>query len=246
MLCTPRGTSVASGASACPPAPACPPACPSFTPCLSPAAPLPASAAATLSPNPVATARCCAVCQRYPTCVAWTFHSDTHVCFAADLKTPHGTASDVLVSGERTLPPAPPTPPPPPPPPPPPKPPVPSWGFRPNVVFVLTDDQDVRLNSMQAMPSTTKLMVDCPSCTTFTNAFVATHVKERYNQRGGAGWVGGGCGCGGGGGVLGFVSSSTRSGKIKGVVVVVVVLCFVSSSTCTMHPHGRPSGCKEL
>jgi hypothetical protein len=114
---------------------------------------------------------CCSICNQYPSCIVWTWHNDTHDCYVAHTKTSHGTSA-TLVSGERPARPTPtPTPAPTPKPPP-----LPSWGFRANILYFLTDDQDVRLNSMQAMPKTQELLVDCPSCTNFTNAWVATPI----------------------------------------------------------------------
>ena len=46
--------------------------------------------------------------------------------------------------------------------------------YQPNIVFILTDDQDVTLDSMKVMEQTKKLIVD--QGITFTNAFVSTPI----------------------------------------------------------------------
>lgn len=43
-------------------------------------------------------------------------------------------------------------------------------------MVVLTDDQDVDMDSMQAMPQTRRLLVECASCLNFTAAYVATPI----------------------------------------------------------------------
>ena len=112
---------------------------------------------------------CCSLCHSFVDCVAWTFHIDTTVCFTANKVTPHGVTGPTIISGVH---PAPPTPAPAPIP----APPLPSFGYRPHIVFVLTDDQDTNLHSMLALPKTTALLSTCPSCSNFTNSFVATPI----------------------------------------------------------------------
>lgn len=94
--------------------------------------------------------QCCVFChsQTSQKCVVWTWHSKTKICYVADRATKH-EASDA-VSGMAPAP-APPSPLPKP---------VPPLGFQPNIVFILTDDQDTtlgrhdytRIGSLEAMP----------------------------------------------------------------------------------------------
>lgn len=50
------------------------------------------------------------------------------------------------------------------------------WAGKKHIVFVLTDDQDVTLDSMLAMPAVSALLANCQDCHNFTNAFVATPI----------------------------------------------------------------------
>eukprot|EP01048_Picozoa_sp_COSAG05_P003762 COSAG05_NODE_181_length_14767_cov_9.554859_4_plen_492_part_00 len=107
---------------------------------------------------------CCAACTKKEGCQAWTWHPEhsggmSQFCWLMAMPgEPHGVAGSVTSGISKSLKPPPPPPPlpPPPPPMPPPKPPTraPPLGFRPHVVFVMTDDQDMAQHSMLAMPKT--------------------------------------------------------------------------------------------
>ena len=101
---------------------------------------------------------CCALCNATAHCSAWTYHPAAEPAMPRTCwlmpdgpLAPHGAPGSV-VSGVPVPPPPPPVPPPPPPIGPPNR--QPALGFRPHVVFVLTDDQDLTLDSMSAMPLT--------------------------------------------------------------------------------------------
>jgi N-acetylglucosamine-6-sulfatase len=110
---------------------------------------------------------CCALCSSNPECTAWTWHDDStptagerHRCSLLKSKL-HPHSSTGAFSGERTQPPTP-TPPTPPTPPPTPYPyppvPLPALGFQPNIVLVLTDDQDAEIGGMDPLPMTRALL----------------------------------------------------------------------------------------
>ena len=102
---------------------------------------------------------CCAECTKDSQCIAWTWLNDTEVesnCELrhVDLGYRHPNRDKLAkVSGFLTRPP------PPPPPPPAPPPPAPA-GTQKNVAFVLTDDQDLMLGSMRALPAIQKLVAE--------------------------------------------------------------------------------------
>ena len=128
---------------------------------------------------------CCAICAALRNassnpCRAFTFHPATGRCATAPVTAVvYGKGK---VSGTFDDPPAPPTPPTPPSPAPtptppspaptPPTPPRPTTG--PNIIFVLTDDQDVRLNSMSAMPYLRETVL--PKAANLSNFFVHTPI----------------------------------------------------------------------
>eukprot|EP00041_Stephanoeca_diplocostata_P003934 m.39508 g.39508 ORF g.39508 m.39508 type:complete len:609 (-) comp14720_c0_seq1:149-1975(-) len=102
---------------------------------------------------------CCADCAAIQACVSWTLHEpgtmENLTCGLRNVPSPQKNTTDkTKTSG--IMPPPPPSPPPPTPPPPPP---VPA-GSQKNIVFVLTDDQDLVLGSMQALPNIKRLIGD--------------------------------------------------------------------------------------
>eukprot|EP01065_Artemidia_motanka_P018565 TRINITY_DN2188_c1_g2_i1.p1 TRINITY_DN2188_c1_g2~~TRINITY_DN2188_c1_g2_i1.p1 ORF type:complete len:727 (+),score=159.33 TRINITY_DN2188_c1_g2_i1:105-2183(+) len=99
---------------------------------------------------------CCAKCTAASECAAWTWHTSTHMCYLANVSTPHDSKD--AISGPAPKPPAPT------PAPPAPKPPL---GYLPNIVFILTDDQDRTLGpgdkytsegSLESMPGVKRVL----------------------------------------------------------------------------------------
>jgi hypothetical protein len=113
-------------------------------------------------PSPL-TRTGCELCSSRRNCSAFTYHpAGTHSPLECSLwehaGKPHTSAGAVSAYIPET-----PTPPPPPSPPvtPPPIGPVnPPLGYQPNVVLIMTDDQDVELDSLKAMPKLLSLMGD--------------------------------------------------------------------------------------
>jgi len=114
-------------------------------------------------PPPPLTRTGCELCSSRTNCSAFTYHpAGTHSPLECSLwehaGKPHTSAGAVSAYIPET-----PTPPPPPSPPvtPPPIGPVnPPLGYQPNVVLIMTDDQDVELDSLKAMPKLLSLMGD--------------------------------------------------------------------------------------
>ena len=102
---------------------------------------------------------CCAECTKDSQCIAWTWLNDTEVASNCELRHVdlgyrHPNRDKLAkVSGFLTRPP-------PPPPTPPPAPPPAPAGTQKNVAFVLTDDQDLMLGSMRALPAIQKLVAE--------------------------------------------------------------------------------------
>ena len=118
---------------------------------------------------------CCARCMSTPECIAWTWHvSPPHTCWlTAHPDVPHGAAGTVVSGIPKPAPTAPPT-----------AAPThilpqpalaPPLGYRPNVIFILTDDQDYMQHSMEAMPATRALFSDAQSFN-MSRAYVATPI----------------------------------------------------------------------
>ena len=122
-----------------------------------------------VSTNTVVTpAACCALCATNAQCNTWTFQSPTaHVPgqdWSCKLCRSAGTPQ-YLAGGVSS--PARPTPEPPQP--------APRPGA-PNIIFLLTDDQDLRLGSMVAMPYTREMVLGADGAANLTNFFVNTPI----------------------------------------------------------------------
>ena len=138
---------------------------------------------------------CCAACANETKCAAWTFAPDARKGNCGLKPQDDGTRKTAKgkIAGIK---PKAPTPPPTPAPVPPP---VPA-GTQQNIVFFLTDDQDIQLGSMQAMPSTLKYLraggmnltnhfvnapICCPSRATIISGNYAHNNKVAANNEGG-------------------------------------------------------------
>ena len=129
-------------------------------------------------------ATCCAACTAEPRCQTWTLVG--HKCkLRPDAPKTRENQQNAISCGKLQGPTPPPTPAPPTPapqprptPPPPPKPPTPAPGpfvpGSPNIIVLLTDDQDLRLGSMRAMPYTRDHLTD--NVINMTNFFVNTPI----------------------------------------------------------------------
>ena len=109
---------------------------------------------------------CCGLCEARADCVGFTWHDSTaksqdeaYTCsMIKGGPGPHDSTG--AISGVRVRPPAPPAAPTPPPTPAPtiaPRP-LPLLGFQPNIVFILTDDQDVEMGGLEPMPKARALL----------------------------------------------------------------------------------------
>jgi hypothetical protein len=103
-------------------------------------------------------ARCCGICTADEDCLSWTFQEKDSSCITRHIVSTHrnqnkpgsGKTSGIMIGRS----PHPPAPPPPPLPPPPPAP----AGSQRNVIFITTDDQDLMLGSMRALPNVVQLI----------------------------------------------------------------------------------------
>lgn len=130
-------------------------------------------------------AQCCAACAAIRGCHAWTWHppkaSDpmSNFCWLMSRAgSPHN--SGLITGVERGYGPPPVVPVPPLPPA---SPLAPPLGFQPNIVYILTDDQDTTQDSMDAMPETKKLFglsgggcAGGGACFNLSRAYVATPI----------------------------------------------------------------------
>eukprot|EP00040_Diaphanoeca_grandis_P009007 m.47205 g.47205 ORF g.47205 m.47205 type:complete len:745 (-) comp20446_c0_seq1:240-2474(-) len=124
---------------------------------------------------------CCGRCSNTSTCTAWSYHPPNtpmaKECWLMAVPAPEHGVPGSVISGITVSPTQPPTP-------------IPlpktngALGFRPNIVFVLTDDQDATQHSMEAMPLTRNRYgldtgTQCTgggSCFNLTRAYVATPI----------------------------------------------------------------------
>ena len=123
-------------------------------------------------------AACCALCVANSKCAAFTWHTGNSKSpkLKCTLTSAAGAKNGTTSAGGATSggPPNPPPPPPRPPLPAPPLPPTVPAGSQKNVVILLTDDQDLRLGSMRAMPYAQKYLRDAGA--NMSNFFVHTPI----------------------------------------------------------------------
>ena len=144
------------------------------------------------TPNATDAAGCCAACAESETCETWIFQTpgpapkEDWSCKLCKQDGAHSFARGTISGGRQPFPPAPPPPVPPPPPPVPPYTPG-----APNFIMLLTDDQDLVLGSMTAMPYTRNTIIGEDGATNLTNFFTntpiccpsrATLLSGRYNH----------------------------------------------------------------
>jgi hypothetical protein len=176
---------LAAAAAAAPPPPPPPPVCPGFH--VVHGQGLASGSKGTVLSGIPTVGDCCDRCAANSTgCKAWSFHpkgthSELQCHLLVNAGAPH--ASKGTISG--SLSPITPTPPPPPPGPSPSKPPlppplppagkpVPPLGFQPNIVFIITDDQDVEIGGLEPMPKLKRLVGDAGA--TFRHFYINTPV----------------------------------------------------------------------